>query len=43
MKFTIHVLKDPQAGFKQVRYIERYLWIDKILVFGILWIVLTSV
>jgi hypothetical protein len=29
MKFTIHVLKYPQAGFKQVRYIERYLWIGK--------------
>jgi hypothetical protein len=27
MKLTIHVLKDPQAGFKQVRYMERYLFI----------------
>jgi hypothetical protein len=29
MKLTIHVLKDPRAGFKQVRYMERFLWIDK--------------
>jgi hypothetical protein len=29
MKLTIHVLKDPRAGFKQVRYIERYLFIGK--------------
>jgi hypothetical protein len=29
MKLTIHVLKDPQAGFKQVSYIERFLWICK--------------
>jgi hypothetical protein len=29
MKLTIHVLKDPQAGFKQVRYMERYLFIGK--------------
>jgi hypothetical protein len=29
MKLTIHVLKDPRAGFKQVCYIERYLWIGK--------------
>jgi hypothetical protein len=29
MKLTIHVLKDPRGGFKQVRYIERYLWIGK--------------
>jgi hypothetical protein len=29
MKLTIHVLKDPRAGFKQVRYIERFLWIGK--------------
>jgi hypothetical protein len=29
MKFTIHFLKDPKAGFKQVPYIERYLWIGK--------------
>jgi hypothetical protein len=29
MKLTIHVLKDPQAGFKQVRYMERFLWIGK--------------
>jgi hypothetical protein len=40
-RLTKHVLKDPEAGFKQVRYIERYLWIGKIPVFGILWIVLT--
>jgi hypothetical protein len=25
MKLTIHVLKDPRAGFKQVRYMDRYL------------------
>jgi hypothetical protein len=29
MKLTIHVLKDPRAGFKKVRYIERFLWIGK--------------
>jgi hypothetical protein len=29
MKLTFHVLKDPQAGFKQVRYMERYLFIGK--------------
>jgi hypothetical protein len=29
MKLTIHVLKDPQAGFKKVRYKERFLWIGK--------------
>jgi hypothetical protein len=29
MKLTIHVLKDPPAGFKQVRYMERFLWIGK--------------
>jgi hypothetical protein len=29
MKLTIHVLKDPRAGFKQVRYIKNYLWIGK--------------
>jgi hypothetical protein len=29
MKLTIHVLKDPRAGFKQVSYIERYIWICK--------------
>jgi hypothetical protein len=29
MKLTIHVLKDPKAGFSQVRYMERYLWIGK--------------
>jgi hypothetical protein len=29
MKLTIHVLKDPRAGFKQVRYIERFLWIGQ--------------
>jgi hypothetical protein len=29
MKLTIHVLKDPRAGFKQFRYMERYLFIGK--------------
>jgi hypothetical protein len=29
MKLTIHVLKDPRAGFKQISYIERFLWIGK--------------
>jgi hypothetical protein len=29
MKLAIHVLKDPRAGFKQVRYMERYLFIGK--------------
>jgi hypothetical protein len=29
MKLTIHVLKYPRAGFKPVRYLERYLWIGK--------------
>jgi hypothetical protein len=29
MKLTIHVLKDPRAGLKQVRYMERFLWIGK--------------
>jgi hypothetical protein len=29
MKLTIHVLKDPRAGFKQVRYMECFLWIGK--------------
>jgi hypothetical protein len=29
MKLTIHVFKDPRARFKQVTYIERFLWIDK--------------
>jgi hypothetical protein len=29
MKLTIHVLKDPRAGFKQIRYIEHYIWIGK--------------
>jgi hypothetical protein len=29
MKLTIHVLKDPRAGFKQVRYMEHFLWIGK--------------
>jgi hypothetical protein len=29
MKLAIHVLKDPLAGFKQVRYMERFLWIGK--------------
>jgi hypothetical protein len=27
MKLTIHFLKDPRAGFKQVRYMECFLWI----------------
>jgi hypothetical protein len=31
MKLTIHFFKDPRAGFKQVRYIERCLWIGKII------------
>jgi hypothetical protein len=29
MKLTIHVLKYPRAGFKQVRYMERHLFIGK--------------
>jgi hypothetical protein len=29
MKLTIHVLKDPRAGFKQIRYMERFLLIGK--------------
>jgi hypothetical protein len=29
MKLTIHILKDPRAGFKQIRYMERFLWIGK--------------
>jgi hypothetical protein len=29
MKLTIHVMKDPRAGFKQVRYMERQLFIGK--------------
>jgi hypothetical protein len=29
MKLTIHGLKDQRAGFKQVRYMERFLWIGK--------------
>jgi hypothetical protein len=29
MKLTIHVLKEPRTGFKQERYMERYLWIGK--------------
>jgi hypothetical protein len=29
MKLTIHVLKDPRTGFKQVRYTERFIWIGK--------------
>jgi hypothetical protein len=29
MKLTIHVLKDPRAAFKQVRYTERCLFIGK--------------
>jgi hypothetical protein len=29
MKPRINVLKDPRAGFKQVRYIAHYLWIGR--------------
>jgi hypothetical protein len=29
MKLTIHVLKDPRAGFKQLRYMDSYLFIGK--------------
>jgi nitrous oxide reductase len=29
MKLANHVLKDPRAGFKQVRYMERYLFVGK--------------
>jgi hypothetical protein len=29
MKLTIHVLKEPLAGFKKVRYMESLLWIGK--------------
>jgi hypothetical protein len=29
MKLTIHVLKDPRSGSKQIRYMERYLFIGK--------------
>jgi hypothetical protein len=29
MKLTIHALKYPRAGFKQVRYMERHLFIGK--------------
>jgi hypothetical protein len=29
MKLTIHVLKDPRALFKQVRYMEHFPWIGK--------------
>jgi hypothetical protein len=29
MKLTIQALKDPRAGFKQVRYMERHLSIGK--------------
>jgi hypothetical protein len=29
MKLTIHVLKDPRAGFEKVRYMESYLFIGK--------------
>jgi hypothetical protein len=29
MKLTINVLKDQRSGFKQVRYMERFLWIGK--------------
>jgi hypothetical protein len=29
MKLTVHVLKDTRSGLKQVRYMERFLWIGK--------------
>jgi hypothetical protein len=29
MKLTIHVLKDQRDVFKQVRYLERFIWIGK--------------
>jgi hypothetical protein len=29
MKLTIHVLKYPRAGFKKIRYMERFLFIGK--------------
>jgi hypothetical protein len=29
MKLTIHILKHLLAGFKQVHYIEHFLWIGK--------------
>jgi hypothetical protein len=29
IKLTIHVLKDPRAGFKKIRYIKLFLWIGK--------------
>jgi hypothetical protein len=29
MKLTVHVLKDTRAGFKQVRYMERHLFISR--------------
>jgi hypothetical protein len=29
MKLTIHLLKYPRAGFKQVRYMECFLWKGK--------------
>jgi hypothetical protein len=29
MRLTVHVLKDPRGGFKQVRYMERHLFIGK--------------
>jgi hypothetical protein len=29
MKLTIHVLNDPRAGFKKIRYMERFLFIGK--------------
>jgi hypothetical protein len=29
MKLKIHVLKDPRSGFKQIRYMERHLFIGK--------------
>jgi hypothetical protein len=38
MKLKIHVLKDPRTGFKQVRYMERFLWMGKMLVFEYSWI-----
>jgi hypothetical protein len=29
MKLTLHVFKDPRAGFKQIRFMERFLFIQK--------------
>jgi hypothetical protein len=42
MKLTTRVLKDPRAGFKQVHYIEPYLWIGKNTGIQHIWIILTS-